>query len=126
MKTQKEQELTIKDAENGYRIMIRDKKLKDYRPLVVKDIQKIYKQGIKEGIEIGKKQSPFFGWSYEEIEYNGKAQAISEFKEKLKEALCIDKDEDCKVNCCKTQGGKDNFICKNCNQIEKTAQEITK
>ena len=56
----------------------------------------------------------------------GKAQAISEFKEKLKEALCIDKDEDCKVNCCKTQGGKDNFICKNCNQIEKTAQEITK
>jgi len=66
-----------------------------------------------------------------EVEYQkgikeGKAQAISKFKEKLKEALCIDKDEDCKVNCCKTQGGKDNFICKNCNQIEKTAQEITK
>ena len=54
----------------------------------------------------------------------GRTQAISKFKEKLKKELCTDKNTICRVNLCKTQGSKDSWICRNCEVIEKTAQEM--
>jgi hypothetical protein len=51
------------------------------------DVLRLVRKGIKEGIEIGKKQSPFFGWSYEEIEYNGKAQALAEVMKIINEGI---------------------------------------
>ena len=51
-------------------------------------------------------------WEY----IRGRKEAISEFKEKLKEEMCIYRFTGAKKYC---------NDCKNCNQIDKTAQEIT-